>query len=88
MVDYLGNVRLSGSQDLEFATIDCDKSILVNFKHDDKLDEKTDSIIQFAMLYHFTPTPPFLRCYCSLFDLCSDTQVLKAIVAFACTRLP
>lgn len=52
VTDYLGNVRLSSNQDLEFATIDCDKAILVNLKHDDKLDEKTDSIIQFAMLYH------------------------------------
>lgn len=50
-MDYLGNIRLSGNQDLEFATIDCDKSVLVNIKHDDKLDEKIDSVLQFAMLY-------------------------------------
>ena len=63
MVDYLGNVNLSKNQDLEFATIDCDKAILVNFKHDDKLDEKTESVIQFAMLYTFF----FLKIADSLF---------------------
>lgn len=55
VVDYMGNFKSTG-HDIEFAAIDCDKTVAVNLKHDDKLDEKTDSILQFAMLYPFLST--------------------------------
>lgn len=51
VVDYVGSCRPTNAHDVEFAAVDCDKTIAVNLKHDDKLDEKTDSILQFAMLY-------------------------------------
>jgi protein transport protein SEC24 len=49
--DYLGNLRVSNSQDVEFAGIDGDKAIVVALKHDDKLEEKSEPVLQFAMLY-------------------------------------
>lgn len=49
--DHLGNLRVSSNHDIEFAGIDCDKSIVVALKHDDKLDEKSEPVLQFAMLY-------------------------------------
>jgi protein transport protein SEC24 len=49
--DHLGNLRVSTSHDIEFAGIDSDKSIVVALKHDDKLEEKSEPALQFAMLY-------------------------------------
>ncbi len=53
IADYNGNCRVTSSHDIEFTSVDCDKAVAVNIKYDDKLDEKTDSIVQFAMLYPF-----------------------------------
>ncbi|ORZ38983.1 hypothetical protein BCR44DRAFT_124149 [Catenaria anguillulae PL171] len=54
VVDHLGNFLSKDGVDLELAGIDADKAIAVALKHDGKLDEKTDSAIQIALLYTTT----------------------------------
>ncbi len=50
-VDFLGNFYMSNTTDVELASIDCDKSITMEVKHDDKLNEGEGAYIQAAMLY-------------------------------------
>ncbi|KAI9342470.1 Sec23/Sec24 trunk domain-containing protein [Zopfochytrium polystomum] len=48
---YFGNFHMRNSTDIELAGIDSQKTFAVSFKHDGKLDEKTDTSIQVALLY-------------------------------------
>ncbi len=50
-MDFLGNFFMSNTTDVELASIDCDKSITMEVKHDDKLNEGEGAFIQAAMLY-------------------------------------
>ena len=45
-VDFLGNFYMSNTTDVELATVDCDKSITCEIKHDDKLNESEGAVIQ------------------------------------------
>lgn len=49
--DFFGAIYMNNTTDVEMAAIDCDKAITVEFKHDDKLNEDTGALIQFAVLY-------------------------------------
>ncbi|KAF4084974.1 hypothetical protein AMELA_G00112270 [Ameiurus melas] len=49
--DFLGSFYMSNTTDVELACLDCDKTITVEFKHDDKLSEETGALIQCAVLY-------------------------------------
>ncbi|OZJ02131.1 hypothetical protein BZG36_04584 [Bifiguratus adelaidae] len=49
--EHLGNFFMRNSTDVEFAGIDCDKAFGVILKHDGRLDEKTESSFQCALLY-------------------------------------
>ncbi|KAK3559510.1 hypothetical protein QTP86_013685 [Hemibagrus guttatus] len=49
--DFFGSFYMSNTTDVELACLDCDKTITVEFKHDDKLSEETGALIQCAVLY-------------------------------------
>jgi protein transport protein SEC24 len=51
VIDHFGNFHTRDGVDLEIAGIDADKAIAVALKHDGKLDEKSESAIQVALLY-------------------------------------
>uniref|UniRef100_K7G9Q3 Fucosyltransferase n=1 Tax=Pelodiscus sinensis TaxID=13735 RepID=K7G9Q3_PELSI len=49
--DFFGAFYMSNTTDVELAGLDCDKTITVEFKHDDKLSEDTGALLQCALLY-------------------------------------
>ncbi|XP_073452777.1 protein transport protein Sec24C isoform X1 [Aquarana catesbeiana] len=49
--DFFGAFYMSNTTDVELAGLDCDKTITVEFKHDDKLNEDTGALLQCAILY-------------------------------------
>lgn len=49
--DFYGHFFMSNTTDLEIAAIDCDKSIGIEIKHDDKLPPEENVYIQVALLY-------------------------------------
>ncbi|XP_052892317.1 protein transport protein Sec24D [Anopheles moucheti] len=48
--DFYGHMFMSNTKDMEIASIDCDKSVSVEIKHDDKLTDEL-VLIQVALLY-------------------------------------
>lgn len=51
---YLGACYLRTMTDVDLPAIDCDKSIMVKFRHDDKLQEGAEACFQSALLYTTT----------------------------------
>ncbi|XP_028916148.1 protein transport protein Sec24C isoform X2 [Ornithorhynchus anatinus] len=49
--DFFGAFYMSNTTDVELAGLDGDKTITVEFKHDDKLSEDSGALIQCALLY-------------------------------------
>ncbi|KAL6875599.1 hypothetical protein ACP4OV_013112 [Aristida adscensionis] len=49
--DYFGNFCKRVPTDIDLPAIDSDKTIMVNFKHDDKLQENSECGFQCALLY-------------------------------------
>lgn len=49
--DFYGHFYMSNTTDMELASIDCDKAISIEIKHDDKLTEEEGVFIQAALLY-------------------------------------
>lgn len=49
--DFFGAFYMSNTTDVEMASLDCDKTITVEFKHDDKLSEDSGALLQCALLY-------------------------------------
>ena len=45
-VDFFGAFYMSNTTDVELAGLDGDKTVTVEFKHDDKLSEDTGALIQ------------------------------------------
>ncbi|KAL4641164.1 protein transport protein Sec24C isoform X1 [Arapaima gigas] len=50
-MDFYGSFYMSNTTDVELAGLDCEKTIAVEFRHDDKLSEETGALIQCAVLY-------------------------------------
>lgn len=48
--EHYGNFYTSNSTELDFVALDSDKSIVVELKHEEKLDERVESCIQCALL--------------------------------------
>uniref|UniRef100_A0A182P5G9 Protein transport protein Sec24C n=1 Tax=Anopheles epiroticus TaxID=199890 RepID=A0A182P5G9_9DIPT len=48
--DFYGHFFMSNTKDMEIASIDCDKSVSVEIKHDDKLTDEL-VLVQVALLY-------------------------------------
>lgn len=44
--DFFGSFYMSNTTDVELAGLDCDKTITVEFRHDDKLNEDSGALIQ------------------------------------------
>ncbi|XP_076154025.1 protein transport protein Sec24C [Alosa pseudoharengus] len=49
--DFFGSFYMSNTTDVELAGLDCDKTITVEIRHDDKLNEETGAMMQCAVLY-------------------------------------
>ncbi|KAM4636198.1 protein transport protein Sec24C isoform 3-T4 [Discoglossus pictus] len=49
--DFFGAFYMSNTTDVELAGLDCDKTVTVEFKHDDKLNEDIGALLQCAVLY-------------------------------------
>ncbi|KAM4030239.1 protein transport protein Sec24C isoform 4-T4 [Anomaloglossus baeobatrachus] len=49
--DFFGAFYMSNTTDVELAGLDCDKTVTVEFKHDDKLNEDIGALLQCAILY-------------------------------------
>ncbi|CAL9694912.1 unnamed protein product [Knipowitschia caucasica] len=49
--DFFGAVHMNNTTDVEMASVDCDKAVTVEFKHDDSLGEDAGALIQCALLY-------------------------------------
>ncbi|XP_042658148.1 protein transport protein Sec24C isoform X2 [Tyto alba] len=49
--DFFGAFYMSNTTDVEMAGLDCNKTITVEFKHDDKLSEDNGALLQCALLY-------------------------------------
>nr|XP_031826697.1 protein transport protein Sec24C [Nomia melanderi]XP_031826698.1 protein transport protein Sec24C [Nomia melanderi]XP_031826700.1 protein transport protein Sec24C [Nomia melanderi]XP_031826701.1 protein transport protein Sec24C [Nomia melanderi] len=49
--DFFGHFFMSNTTDMELASIDCNKAIAVEIKHDDKLTDDEGVYIQTALLY-------------------------------------
>nr|CAD7588326.1 unnamed protein product [Timema genevievae] len=49
--DFYGHFFMSNTTDMELGTIDCDKGVALEIKHDDKLTEEDGVYIQVALLY-------------------------------------
>jgi protein transport protein SEC24 len=48
---YHGHYHTSTQTDIDLASVDSDKTFLVNLQYDDSLDEKSDVLFQCALLY-------------------------------------
>ncbi|XP_064620101.1 protein transport protein Sec24C-like isoform X2 [Lineus longissimus] len=69
--DFLGNFYMSNTTDVELATMDCDKAISVEIKHDDKLSETDGAYTQVAVLYTSTTGQRRLRVHNMAFNCCT-----------------
>eukprot|EP01111_Echinosteliopsis_oligospora_P015093 TRINITY_DN5852_c0_g1_i1.p1 TRINITY_DN5852_c0_g1~~TRINITY_DN5852_c0_g1_i1.p1 ORF type:complete len:955 (-),score=284.07 TRINITY_DN5852_c0_g1_i1:89-2953(-) len=49
--EYLGGPTMTSAKDIELPFVHSETCLAVCLKHDDKLDDKTEPLIQFAMLY-------------------------------------
>lgn len=49
--DFYGHLHMPNTTDMELASIDCDKAIGIEIKHDDKLADEEGVYIQAALLY-------------------------------------
>nr|CAD7393436.1 unnamed protein product [Timema cristinae] len=49
--DFYGHFFMSNTTDMELGTIDCDKGVALEIKHDDKLTEEDGVYVQVALLY-------------------------------------
>lgn len=50
--DFFGSFYMSNTTDVELAGLDCDKTITVEFRHDDKLSEDTGALMQVCVCAH------------------------------------
>lgn len=49
--DFFGAFYMSNTTDVELAGLDTDKTVTIEFKHDDKLSEENGALLQCAVLY-------------------------------------
>ncbi|XP_023610858.1 protein transport protein Sec24C isoform X3 [Myotis lucifugus] len=50
-VDFFGAFYMSNTTDVELAGLDGEKTVTVEFKHDDRLNEESGALLQCALLY-------------------------------------
>lgn len=75
--DFFGSFYMSNTTDVELACLDCDKTITVEFKHDDKLSEETGALIQVCVrekkLTNIKPLLPLVTILLSYLRVCMCT---------------
>ena len=52
-IDFLGNFYMTNATEMIFGTIDSDKSVSVELKHDDKLPVESNTYIQVRFAHFF-----------------------------------
>ncbi|XP_029933101.1 protein transport protein Sec24C isoform X2 [Myripristis murdjan] len=70
--DFFGSFYMSNTTDVELAGLDCDKTITVEFRHDDKLSEETGALMQCAVLYTSCSGQRRLRIHNMAVNCCSQ----------------
>ncbi|KAJ8248460.1 hypothetical protein GJAV_G00242250 [Gymnothorax javanicus] len=70
--DFFGSFYMSNTTDVELAGLDCDKTVTVEFKHDDKLSEETGALMQCAVLYTSCSGQRRLRVHNLAVNCCSQ----------------
>ncbi|XP_038265220.1 protein transport protein Sec24C isoform X4 [Dermochelys coriacea] len=91
--DFFGAFYMSNTTDVELAGLDCDKTITVEFRHDDKLSEDSGALLQCALLYTSCAGQRRLRihnlslnCCTQLADLyrnCETDTLINCLAKFA-----
>ncbi|XP_077056483.1 protein transport protein Sec24C isoform X2 [Siphateles boraxobius] len=91
--DFFGSFYMSNTTDVELAGLDCDKTVTVEFRHDDKLSEETGALMQCAVLYTSCNGQRRLRihnmavnCCAQLADLyrnCETDTIINFFVKYA-----
>lgn len=71
-VEFLGNFYMSNTADMEVAVMDCDSSVTVEIKHDDKLNEAEGAYVQAAILYTSISGQRRIRVLNAAFNCCSQ----------------
>jgi len=71
-VDFFGNFYMSNTTDVELASVDCEKSITVEIRHDDKLSEAEGAYVQAAILYTSVGGRRRLRVLNTSFNCCTQ----------------
>ncbi|XP_048843532.1 protein transport protein Sec24C isoform X2 [Brienomyrus brachyistius] len=74
--DFFGSFYMSNTTDVELAGLDCDKTITVEFRHDDKLCEDTGALLQCAVLYTSCRGQRRLRIHNLAVNCCSQLAEL------------
>ena len=67
---------MSNTTDVELATMDCDKAVSVEIKHDDKLSEGDGAFAQVAVLYTSVSGQRRLRILNVAFNVCTQLSDL------------
>ncbi|KAG7261074.1 hypothetical protein CRUP_037320 [Coryphaenoides rupestris] len=70
--DFFGSFFMSNTTDVELAGLDCDKTVTVEFRHDDKLSEETGALMQCAVLYTSCGGQRRLRVHNMAVNCCSQ----------------
>ncbi|XP_036392862.1 protein transport protein Sec24C isoform X1 [Megalops cyprinoides] len=70
--DFFGSFYMSNTTDVELAGLDCDKTVTVEFRHDDKLSEETGALMQCAVLYTSCSGQRRLRIHNLAVNCCSQ----------------
>ncbi|XP_035256810.1 LOW QUALITY PROTEIN: protein transport protein Sec24C-like [Anguilla anguilla] len=70
--DFFGSFYMSNTTDVEQAGLDPDKTVTVEFRHDDKLSEETGALMQCAVLYTSCTGQRRLRVHNLALNCCSQ----------------
>ncbi|CAF0790089.1 unnamed protein product [Adineta ricciae] len=92
-IDFLGNFYMTNATEMIFGTMDSDKSVSVELKHDDKLPVESNTYIQAALLYTSISGQRRLRiltlaltvtsAYTSLYPACDLDTIMNYITKVA-----
>lgn len=70
--DFYGNLFMSNTTDIEIAAINCNQSISIEIKHDDKLSPEENVYIQVAVLYTASSGQRRLRILNLVLKICTQ----------------
>ncbi|KAG2466653.1 SC24D protein, partial [Polypterus senegalus] len=73
--DFFGAIYMNNTTDVEMAAIDCDKTVTVEFKHDDKLSEDTGALFQLILPDTMKVLPVYMNCLLKSSALVGNTEI-------------